>query len=46
MEGRVGQNILKWVYFLDNYEEVLNRADDFKDPEHLLLVHDSPGGHN
>jgi ubiquinone/menaquinone biosynthesis C-methylase UbiE len=26
MDGRRGQSILEWVYFLDNYDEVLERA--------------------
>lgn len=39
MEGRRGENVLEWVYFLDNYEQVLRHgAETFGDPEHLPRI--------
>ena len=39
MEGRRGQNVLEWVYFLDNYEEVLKHgAKVFGDAEQLPRI--------
>ena len=36
MEGRRGQNVLEWTYFLDNYKEVLDHGvETFKDPSAL-----------
>jgi SAM-dependent methyltransferase len=40
MEGRRGESVLEWVYFLDNFQEVLDRGvADFADPEHLPRLH-------
>ncbi|MDA1052312.1 MAG: class I SAM-dependent methyltransferase [Planctomycetota bacterium] len=40
MEGRRGQSILEWVYFLDNYEQSLTQAaKDFADPNNLPKLH-------
>ncbi|HUT11813.1 MAG TPA: class I SAM-dependent methyltransferase [Thermoguttaceae bacterium] len=36
MEGRRGLSVLEWVYFLDNYEEVLDHTvEAFSDPKNL-----------
>jgi ubiquinone/menaquinone biosynthesis C-methylase UbiE len=38
MEGRAGESILEWVYFLDNYEDVVDHAELFSDPKNLPAV--------
>jgi ubiquinone/menaquinone biosynthesis C-methylase UbiE len=35
MEGRTGQSVLEWTYFLDNYQEVMDHASRFTDPNKL-----------
>ena len=35
MEGRTGQSVLEWTYFLDNYQEVMDHAGRFTDPNNL-----------
>lgn len=39
MEGRQGQGVLGWTYYLDNYQSVLDHAETvFADPEGLPLI--------
>lgn len=39
MEGRRGENVLEWTYFLDNYEEVLEHGiRSFGDPDKLPSI--------
>lgn len=43
MEGRRGMSVLEWVYFLDNYEEVLDHGvKAFADPENPPLIDVEP----
>ncbi len=36
MEGRRGESVLEWVYFLDNYKEILDHGVEvFSDPSNL-----------
>jgi ubiquinone/menaquinone biosynthesis C-methylase UbiE len=40
MDGMRGLSVEQWVYFLENYEQVFDRAaKDFGDPDKLPLVH-------
>lgn len=40
MEGRRGQSVMEWVYFLDNYREVLENGEKaFSDPNNLPPIH-------
>ena len=36
MEGRRGQSVLEWVYFLENYEEVIAHGEKAFSPAHEL----------
>jgi ubiquinone/menaquinone biosynthesis C-methylase UbiE len=38
MEGRAGESILEWVYYLDNYEDVVDHAEVFSDPNNLPAI--------
>ncbi|MHC4703566.1 MAG: hypothetical protein ACYTFQ_23635, partial [Planctomycetota bacterium] len=39
IEGRRGESILEWVYFLDNYEQVLEHGSKaFADPQNLPFL--------
>jgi ubiquinone/menaquinone biosynthesis C-methylase UbiE len=40
MEGRRGQSVLEWVYFLENYEEVIAHGEKAFSPAHELPVID------
>jgi SAM-dependent methyltransferase len=43
MDGRRGQSVQEWVYFLDNYEEILDRgAKDFGDETRMPTIHVEP----
>jgi ubiquinone/menaquinone biosynthesis C-methylase UbiE len=43
MEGRRGQSVLEWVYFLDNYEQVLDHGiKAFSDVEALPVIDVEP----
>jgi ubiquinone/menaquinone biosynthesis C-methylase UbiE len=39
MEGRQGQSVLGWTYYLDNYQSVLDHAEQiFAEPDRLPLI--------
>jgi ubiquinone/menaquinone biosynthesis C-methylase UbiE/PAS domain-containing protein len=43
MEGRTGQSVLEWTYFLDNYQEVMDHGSRrFADPNKLPAVDVEP----
>ena len=42
MDGRTGQSVLEWTYFLDNYKDVVDHASHFTDPANLPDVDDEP----
>lgn len=35
MEGKRGQSVLQWVYYLDNFEDVLDHAESFVETKEL-----------
>lgn len=42
MDGRTGQSVLEWTYFLDNYKDVVDHASRFTDPNRLPDVDVEP----
>ena len=42
MDGRTGQSVLEWTYFLDNYKDIVDHASRFTDAQNLPDVDVEP----